>query len=82
MTFETRLGKTMTGAARRQSNWTPEQDRRLFDLIEAGKSWVFISANLKRPAKTIRDRLAYLRRQAIKAEFESGPAEPAVKAKR
>jgi hypothetical protein len=56
----------MSGAARRQINWTPEEDRRLFDLIEAGKSWVFISANLKRPAKTIRDRFAYLRRQAKK----------------
>ena len=47
----------------RGSNWTPEEDRRLFDLIEAKKSWVFISANLKRPAKTVRDRLMYLRRQ-------------------
>jgi len=28
---------------------------------------VFISANLKRPAKTARDRFAYLRRQAKKA---------------
>ena len=35
----------------RGTNWTPEEDRRLLDLIEAGKSWVFISANLKRPVK-------------------------------
>ena len=40
-----------------------KEDGRLFDLIEAKKSWVFISANLKRPAKTVRDRLMYLRRQ-------------------
>jgi hypothetical protein len=33
----------MTGAARRQSNWTPEEDRRLLELVEAHKSWVFIS---------------------------------------
>src|SRR6202022_1751255 len=26
----------------RGTNWTPEEDRRLLDLIEAGKSWVFI----------------------------------------
>jgi hypothetical protein len=51
----------------RGSNWTPEEDRRLLELIEARKSWVFISANLKRPAKTARDRFAYLRRQAKKA---------------
>jgi hypothetical protein len=48
----------------------------LLKLVEAGKSWVFISANLKRPAKSAQDRLAYLGRQAIKAEFEAGPAEP------
>jgi hypothetical protein len=57
----------MTGAQQRGTHWTTEEDRQLFDLIEAGKSWVFISANLKRPAKTIHDRLAYLRRQARKA---------------
>jgi Myb-like DNA-binding domain len=72
----------MSGAARRQDNWTPEEERRLFDLIEAGKSWVFISANLKRPAKTIRDRLAYLRRRAKKADLDSGPVVSGLKAKK
>jgi hypothetical protein len=72
----------MSGAARRQDNWTPEEERRLFDLIEAGKSWVFISANLKRPAKTIRDRLAYLRRRSKKADLDSRPVEPGLKAKK
>jgi hypothetical protein len=71
----------MTGAARRQSNWTADEDQRLLELIEAGKSWVFISANLKRPASSARGRLAHLLHQAIKDEFESWPAEPAVKAK-
>lgn len=47
----------------RGSNWTPEEDRRLLDLIEARKSWVFISANLKRPAKTVRYRMSVLRHQ-------------------
>jgi Myb-like DNA-binding domain len=61
----------MTGAQQRGTNWTPEDDRRLLDLIEAGKSWVFISANLRRPAKTIRNRLAYLRRQPKKADLDS-----------
>ena len=36
-------------------------------------------SELKRPAKSARDRLAYLLRQAIKAEFESELAEPAAK---
>ena|ERR1700677_1707779 len=62
----------MTGAARRQSNWTADEDQRLLKLVEAGKSWVFISANLKRPASSARGRLAYLLRQGIKAEFDSG----------
>jgi Myb-like DNA-binding domain len=59
----------MSGAQRRGTNWMPEEDRRLFELVEAGKSWVFISANLKRPAKTIRDRLAFLRRRAKKSRL-------------
>jgi hypothetical protein len=62
----------MTGPAPRGSNWTSDEDRRLLELVEARKSWVFISANLKRPAKSARGRLAYLLRQALKAEFESG----------
>jgi hypothetical protein len=60
----------MSGAQRRETNWTPEEDRRLFELIEAGKSWVLISAKLKRPTKTIHDRLSYLRRQAKKADLD------------
>jgi hypothetical protein len=54
----------------RGTNWTPEEDRRLLDLIEAGKSWVFISANLKRPVKTIRDRISQMRRSGPKGEGE------------
>jgi hypothetical protein len=53
----------MSGAARRQSNWTAEEDRRLLELVAARKSWVFISANLKRPERSIREHLAYLRRK-------------------
>jgi len=41
----------------RGTNWTPEEDRRLFEMLKSGKSLVFISANLKRPVKTIRYRL-------------------------
>jgi hypothetical protein len=51
----------------RGSSWTHDEDRRLLDLIKDRKSWVFISANLKRPAKTAKDRFAHLRRQAKQA---------------
>jgi hypothetical protein len=70
----------VSGAQRRQSNWTRDEDQRLLKLVEAGKSWVFISANLKRPAKTIHDRLAYLRRQGKQADLVS-TIEPGLKAK-
>ena len=52
----------------RGTNWTPEEDRRLLELIEDGKSLVFISANLKRPVKTIRDRISQMRRSGLKAK--------------
>jgi hypothetical protein len=63
----------MSGAARRQSNWTTEEDRLLLELVEAGKSWVLISAKLKRPTKGARHRLAFLLREATKADSDSGP---------
>jgi Myb-like DNA-binding domain len=68
MTFERGFGKTMTGAARRQSNWTPEEDRRLLELVEAGKSWVLISANLKRSLKSVQDRAQQLEAKDAKAK--------------
>jgi hypothetical protein len=51
----------------RGSKWTPDEERRLLDLVKDRKSWVFISARLKRPAKTAKDRFAHLRRQAKQA---------------
>ena len=71
----------MTGAAPRGSNWTSHEDQRLLKLVEAGKSWVFISANLKRPEKSARGRLAYLRREAKKADLD-GTVELGLKAKK
>ena len=59
----------------RGSNWTPDEDRLLRNLVEAGKSWVSISASLKRPAKTIRYRLSILRRQDTSAVGTRAKAE-------
>jgi hypothetical protein len=61
----------MMAAQRRQGNWTPDEDRRLLKLVESGKSWVFISANLKRSEKSARVRLGYLLRKAIKADLDT-----------
>jgi hypothetical protein len=59
----------MMAAQRRPGNWTPDEDRRLLELIHAGKSWVLISANLKRREKSARARLGYLLRKAIKVDL-------------
>jgi hypothetical protein len=67
-------------AQQRGSKWTPEEGLRLLELVEARKSWVFISAKLKRPTKSIRDHLRHLRRQAKKADLDSGPVESGLKA--
>jgi len=70
----------MIGAMPRGSNWTPEEDRRLLELVEAKKSWVFISLNLKRPEKSVRDHLAFMRRQARMAAGEPlAPGRPKAK---
>jgi hypothetical protein len=60
----------MMGAAPRGSKWTFDEDQRLLKLVEAGNSWVLISANLKRPEKSARVRLGYLPRQSIKADLD------------
>jgi hypothetical protein len=60
--------EVLDGMQHRGTKWTSEEDRRLLELIEAGKSLVFISANLKRPVKTIRARLSRMRRSKLKAK--------------
>jgi Myb-like DNA-binding domain len=49
--------------ARRAPNWTEEEDRKLLDMVAAGKSWVRISAALKRPLVAVRDRARTLKRR-------------------
>jgi Myb-like DNA-binding domain len=48
----------------RGDQWTPEEDRLLLELVQAGKSWVLISAKLKRPLRSVQDRNRYLKRQS------------------
>jgi hypothetical protein len=45
----------------RGSRWSPDEDRRLLEMLQRGKSWIFIAANLKRPVKTVEYRAAVLR---------------------
>jgi hypothetical protein len=42
---------------------------------------VFISAKLKRPAKSIRDHFRHLRRQAKKADLDNRPGQVGLKVK-
>jgi Myb-like DNA-binding domain len=55
-------------AIHRGNHWTPEEDRRLLELIGSGKSWVLISARLKRSQLSIKERARHLRRQAAKTK--------------
>jgi Myb-like DNA-binding domain len=53
-------------AIHRENHWTPEEDQRLLDLIGSGKSWVLISALLKRSQLSINDRARHLKRKSAK----------------
>jgi hypothetical protein len=44
--------------------WTPEEDRRLLEMVARGKSWLHIAANLKRPTGSVRTRAYVLKRKA------------------
>jgi hypothetical protein len=58
-------GKGRIGmAVHRGSQWTPEEDRLLLEFVEAGKSWVFISAKLRRTVRSLQERNRYLKRQS------------------
>jgi DNA-binding NarL/FixJ family response regulator len=46
--------------------WTPEEKKRLLDLIAAGKSWTLISATLKRSMKAVKLHAKTLRRAGAK----------------
>jgi DNA-binding NarL/FixJ family response regulator len=46
--------------------WTPEEKKRLLDLIAAGKSWTLISATLRRSMKAVKLHAKTLRRAGAK----------------
>jgi Myb-like DNA-binding domain len=50
-------------AAQRPDPWKNEEDLRLLELVEAGKSWVLIAAKLKRSIKSLQDRHRLLKRR-------------------
>lgn len=45
--------------------WKPEEDEKLRALVRAGKSWVLISAKLKRSIKHVQLRHGVLRRRSV-----------------
>jgi hypothetical protein len=55
-------------AIHRGNHWTPEEDQRSRELIGSGKSWVPISALLKRSQLSIKDRARYLKRKSAKTK--------------
>jgi hypothetical protein len=44
--------------------WKPEEDEMLLTLVKAGKSWVLISAKLKRTIEHVQLRHGVLRRRS------------------
>ena len=51
--------------------WKPEEDEMLLTLVKAGKSWVLISAKLKRTIEHVQLRHGVLRRRSARAEREA-----------
>ncbi|MCK1404144.1 SANT/Myb domain-containing protein [Bradyrhizobium sp. 76] len=49
------------GAAHRGTNWTSEEDQKLFALFRAGKSWPSIAVVLRRPVASLRNRARKLK---------------------
>jgi DNA-binding NarL/FixJ family response regulator len=51
-----------------RERWTPDEEKRLIDLIAAGKSWTLISGMLKRSMKSVKLHAKTLRRTGAKKE--------------
>jgi hypothetical protein len=47
----------------RGPKWAVDEDKKLLDMVAAGKSWVAISAALKRSQKSVRERVRTLKRK-------------------
>jgi DNA-binding NarL/FixJ family response regulator len=58
------------GPLNRGPNWTADEDRKLLDLIEAGKSWTSIAVLLKRSQASVKVRARTLKRRAREMQAE------------
>jgi DNA-binding NarL/FixJ family response regulator len=58
------------GPLNRGPNWTADEDRRLIDLIEAGKSSTSIAVLLKRSQASVKIRARTLKRRAREMQAE------------
>jgi hypothetical protein len=59
----------------RMGRWTPEEDRRLLEMVARGKSWLLVAANLKRPKGSVRTRAYVLKRKAsVRSSEDTEPA--------
>jgi hypothetical protein len=55
--------------------WRAEEDQQLGELVEAGKSWVFISVKLKRSIKEVQDPPPAFKASIAVGKAPRGPAE-------
>jgi hypothetical protein len=53
----------------RGPKWTDEENQKLLGMVEAGKSWVLISAMLKRSQKSVHERAKTLKRKDQKSSI-------------
>jgi hypothetical protein len=56
------------GGVKGQYTVESDEDQRLLELIESGRSWVLISALLKRSQLSIKDRARHLKRKSVKTK--------------
>jgi DNA-binding NarL/FixJ family response regulator len=58
------------GPLNRGPNWIADEDRKLLDLIEAGKAWTSIAVLLKRSQASVKVRARTLKRRAREMQVE------------
>ena len=61
-------------ARNRRRLWEPDEDKRLREMVEAGKSLTMIALRLKRTVGAVRGRLTVLRISVRKVHIKKNPA--------